>query len=118
MGFFLLWAVQSGFWNGLPEHDIGSEVERLKRGEITGAKFIIEQFDGKLFSEAFTPEGTTFVESYYSKRYLKRFQEVVKKAGFREYHVPDTPQVFQLVSHAIDADRAAIRSKKPWWQLW
>jgi hypothetical protein len=117
MGFFLLWAVRSELWNGLREHDTRAEVERLKRGEITGAEVINNHFDGKLLSEIFTAEGAAFAESYYPKQYLKRFQEIVKRSGFEEYHVPDTAQVFALVSCAIDADRSD-RNKKPWWRLW
>lgn len=116
MGFFLHWAVLAGYWQGLPK-DVGdAEIVPLLRGEWTGTKFLLERYDGKLLSEAFTEEGAKVVEKYYP-RYCALYQEVIEQCGYKEYHVPDTLPVFERMLEAINADRQS-HTDKPWWRFW
>ena len=100
LGMFAAWAIHRGLWTEDP--DWAEDLERVRRREMTGRDFLMENTDGKFDSDDFTEKGKAFVEEYYDKHYLADYDEAVGEGLSSLYEVEDSWENYERVAQAID----------------
>ncbi len=118
IGMFVAWAINNDLWGQFPGVDWSGPVQQVRNREITGRTFVLEQCDGKLFSEMLNQRGAPFAEWYYD-RYLKDFQRTLSKGLKSDYLVPDTWENYERMAGVLTAQyKNPQLTAKPWWKFW
>ncbi len=96
------WMVETGLapnGNSMGESYV-TDIERLKRREITGTDFLCKQCDFVITQDDFLPEAQNFM-NYYQRRYMPRYSQVMlkrHKTVFLEFNWEDYNAVARLFS--------------------
>ncbi|HEY6094557.1 MAG TPA: hypothetical protein VIU93_06350 [Gallionellaceae bacterium] len=118
MGMFVAWAVDNDLWGQVPGVDWAVSVAQVRSRKITGRTFVLEECDGKLFSEMFNERGAAFAESYYD-RYLMGYQCTLTKGLASDYLVADTWENYERMAGVLTARYENPKPlTKPWWKFW
>lgn len=117
IGFFVAWAVTRGHWGHLLPSSADASLQRLREGQLSGRRFVLDECDGKLLTEMFSAEAVPFVDKYYTSRYLKDYRQQLTGGLASDYLVEDTPQNFTRIAALID-ERHEAWKKPPWWKVW
>lgn len=116
MGFFLAWVVHNGHWKGLPGQET-APIEQVRLRQMTGTQFLLEECDGKLFTDMLAPDMASGAERLYSKLFLPTYDTVLRAHGWQEYRAPDSWQFFDEVAQAMQSVDIS-KARKPWWRFW
>ena len=96
IALYLAWLIR----HDLHDHDLIRDdwAEMVKGGQMKGSD-LADAIDGKLVSEAMSPEGKAFSDAYY-KTYVKDYGEAF--ASVPDYSVPDDATTYERVASLID----------------
>ena len=117
IGFFTAWAISKGLWGNSIPSDSADFVEAVRRRRLSGARFVIEHCDGKLFSGMLTAEGAAFAQSYYNRHYLRDYRALLVQGAVSDYAVEDTWANYDRMATRI-SERHHTWRNKPWWKFW
>lgn len=65
IGMFLTWVIQNDLIGELYIETSQESINKVKRQEMTGRDFLIEECDSKFYNEVLNDAGNEFVEYYY-----------------------------------------------------
>jgi len=119
IGLYLAWAFSQGLVGEIHLEEPTDALEKLKRREITGLDFLINQCDEKFWDEDLNEEGAAFTLAYYQPEdsaFSKQFGEYMQdycdvfntwaaSQGFEYpsiYHVENTWQNFDRLKPILD----------------
>lgn len=113
IGMFLKWCILHGLLSEEQMEDCAESVERLRRGEMTGARFLLQECDEKLLDEDLSPLGCQFADAYYEEEgafakaqasYLQDYDAVFEaRAQYPTlYHVEDTEENYAALAAKLD----------------
>lgn len=116
IGMYLAWIINNDL-HGDPHRkdDSIKAVEKLKRREITGLDFLIEQCDMKFWQEDLNEHGQAFTEFYYANdqtaKYHFDYAEALANDLPTVYHVQNTWENYDRISKMIDKRYEDWKSK-------
>lgn len=124
IGMYLAWIINNDL-HGEVHRGAGSSeaVRKLKRREITGLDFLVEQCDTKFWEADLNDEGKAFTDHYYSNdqtaKYVDDYAETLAKGLPTVYHVQNTWENYDKLAKVIDKRYKEWRSmgRKKWWQF-
>lgn len=127
IGMFLAWAFERGMAGEFHREDSAVALKRLKRREMTGLDYLIEECDGKLWEEDLNEQGNAFAVDYYEHQsafaaqygsylsdYCDVFNRYATEQGFEYpsvYHVENTWANYDRLKPLLDERFAQ-------WQVW
>lgn len=118
IGMFLNWCINNYLLSEELNGDCKDEIESVRRREMTGAQFLIDQCDEKFSEYDLNELGNRFAQDYYeddtdfSKKYnsfendySETFDKKAEEQNFEYetfYHVEDTFENYDLIKAVID----------------
>ncbi len=66
IGMFLTWCIDNNLISDFQQEESRSDIEKVKRREMTGAAFLIDNCDEKFTDEDLNDLGNGFAEDYYN----------------------------------------------------
>jgi hypothetical protein len=118
IGMFLAWCMENNLVSEELIEQSAEAIERVKKHELTGAEFLIEECDEKFWSSDLSDEGNAFAGDYYedgtefSKKfhsymedYCDAFNQKAEKEGFEYpsvYHVENNWENYAIVKKFLD----------------
>jgi len=125
IGVYLKWCILRGWAGELHTSDeFGQKaILAVKSGESSGAKFLIDQCDGKFTDEDLIEEGNQFTSYYMEASFI---DDVCSIAGDQLMRVPESKYDFGALSQVFEqrhkswesGERQEEQVPKPWWKLW
>jgi len=102
-GMFVAWAVLRGLESEYFRGESGEALEKVRRREITGRRFLFDEWDGKFFEDYLTDEGNAFAKAYYLRDYIEDYTGTFgDEAKPTLYSVEDTWENFDRIAPVID----------------
>ncbi|MFZ6748853.1 hypothetical protein [Undibacterium sp. Ren11W] len=118
IGMFVAWAIHNDLWGEIPGGDWAGPMQQVRKHEISGSRFVLEQCDGKLFSEMLNEKGALFAGWYYD-HYTKDYQCTLAQDLESDYHVSDTRENYERMAGVLSAKyKKFTLRRKPWWKFW
>ncbi len=120
IGMYLTWIID----NDLVSEELKKECQEMiisvKRRELDGRSFLIEQCDTKFWTSDLNIEGVEFTNYYYSKAYMKDYEELLGANFNSLYEVPNSWESYELISLRIDSrfKNWKVKKAKKFWQFW
>lgn len=118
IGMFLTWCIKNNLISDFLFEENKEDIERVRKGVLTGAEFLIENCDAKFTDQDLNDIGNEFAKNYsenetdfsnkfanYLEDYLSVFEQKAKKNGFEYetiYHVENTSENYLLLKPFID----------------
>ena len=104
IGLFLRWVIESGFEG---EESVPEGCERVRKGEITGAQYLLEYCDGKFWDCDISDKIKPFVEEYYCSddddRPYQYFRDLVEVIGEENiYQIISDDKEYNILKPLID----------------
>lgn len=121
IGVFLAWMIRNDLVSDLHKSESAESILKVKSGQMTGAQFLIEECDEKLFEEDLNEEGIGFARHYYdSSLYFNAYGLELLEDEPTIYHVRDSWENYDKVEKLIDNAfiRWQTKKNKKFWQFW
>ena len=104
IGMFVNWCIVNNFFKA-----DGVETTSVLNGAVTGAQFLLNNYDGKFYVEYLVDECVEFARNYYDEsNFTKKFNSYLKDycSLFSQYetihHIEDSGKNYELVKTIID----------------
>jgi hypothetical protein len=120
IGMFLAWAINNGLVGLLHLQNSGISLEKVRKKQMTGREFLLEECDEKFWDEDLNEEGNAFAKSYYEPYvYFSDYEKTFDKYPTL-YHVEDTWENYEKIAQVITSRYRKWKSssEKMWWQFW
>lgn len=105
IGFFLTWIIQNDLIGNLYKEISLDSINKVKRQEITGREFLIEECDSKFYNEVLNDEGQRFVKYYYEddgeENYFADYARVFSEYD-NIYEVENTWENYDKIKSVIE----------------
>ncbi len=102
IGMFMGWIIDNHLEGDLLRENFKNELEKFRKREITGAKFIELCCDFKLVSDDLNEEANEFAKNYYaSDDYIDDYIELSDDENETIFHEPDTWEKYDSISKLI-----------------
>lgn len=118
IGMYMMWCIENNLVSDELLEDAETEIEKVKKREITGAEFLIDCCDGQLGDDDLTVLGNEFSRDYYNEdsEYAKKynsyfsdytqiFDEKAEEQDFAYetvYHIEDDFENYDLIKPIIN----------------
>ena len=118
IGMFINWCIDNDLMSEEQIEECEDDIEGVKNGKMTGAEFLINNFDekftdgdlndiGNKFASAYYEDDTEFGKKYssYMNDYFTTFEKKAEDAGSEYetiYHVENTVENYKLIKPVID----------------
>lgn len=119
-GFYLTWIIENGLFDTNGDDYLNSEISKVKKKELTGAKFFERNLDGVLMDDDLTELGNEFTYKYYEKgKFLDDYSKTLGTDLPTLYHIQDNWENYEKFKPLLDKRfKRWEKSKKPkWWKL-
>ena len=119
-GIYLTWIIENGLFDTNNDELLNSEIAKVKKREITGAKFFEQNLDGVLMDDDLTELGNEFTYKYYEKgSFLEDYSRTLGTDLPTLYHIQNNWTNYDKFKPILDKRfRRWEKSKKPnWWKL-
>lgn len=77
IGMFMAWMILHEMVSDAHRQDDADSIAQIKSRQITGAQFVIELMDGKLFDDDLSALGNEFAAAYYDTDYLRDYMQAM-----------------------------------------
>ena len=116
IGLFLRWVIENGF-EGKDDDVDHNGCELVRKGEITGAEYLMKYCDGKFWDCDICDEIKPFVDEYYSSddknRPYQYFDDLVEAIGEENiYQIISDDKEYNALKPLIDRAYAAITKQE------
>ena len=111
IGIYLAWIINNNMVGELHLEESKIEIDKVKKREITGRTFLINECDSKFFEDDLNDEGLAFSLYYYFdyysdngkvKQYLMDYAEMFIKEPMTFWDVEDTWENYDRIKPVID----------------
>ncbi len=107
IGMFLTWFIENGLLSEEVAEDCKDDIERIKDRTLTGAEFLMNNFDGKLTDDDLNELGNNFAMAYY--------EEETSFSNSHSDYLGDYAKIFKIkvVNNIID-QKSLYRIENSW----
>lgn len=99
IGLFLRWIIENGFEG---EESDPEGCERVRKGEITGAQYLMEYCDGKFWDSDICNEIKPFVAEYYESDKSLYFNDLGTLPDYKIYETISDSKEYNAIKPYID----------------
>lgn len=116
-GFYLTWVIENGLFDTNNDEYLNSEINKVKKREITGAEFFERNLDGVLMDDDLTEIGNEFTYKYYEKgSFLEDYSKTLGNNLPTLYHIQDSWENYEKFKSTLDKKFNRWKKLK-WWKL-
>lgn len=103
IGMFLAWAIANHLEGELHREHSKEALEQVRRRQMTGPVFLIEQCDEALTNEDLNDVGNAFATAYYElNQFNADYESALGKDVPTLYHIADTWENYDRIAAVID----------------
>ena len=103
MGMFMGWVLDKGFEGDILKERFSENIDKFRKRQITGAKFLELSSDFRLVSEDLNDEANKFAEFYYaSDDYFDDYIDLSDDNSETIFHEPDTWAKYEIIKKMIE----------------
>jgi hypothetical protein len=102
IGMYLAWIINNDLYGSI-HNESQDQIEKVKNRKISGADFLIEQCDEKLWNDDFNEVGKEFTEHYYlADTFFSDYEKALCIDEPTLYHIKNSWENYDKLSIYID----------------
>ena len=120
IGMFLTWIINNDLVSAELKAESGTKIEAVKKRELDGRSFLINECDTKFWSSDLNETGNEFTDYYYHEKYFEDYERLLGSTFESLYEVENTWSNYDLIASTIDHRFKNWRTRKTkrFWEFW